>query len=235
MMRDTGSAEDKISISYTLTGLSHNDQVLLRSVLALYGTQGNAVWLYRQSREVDAIIIGSKIDPAEVSALIAKTRAGQIVLWISDAPVVSFEKYQVFQCKLRALQLAGRLKQIEMLVRQRQAASSAGQGDIPLETALVMLLQWPSAAFLAGDKDLLRMATMLSVRPMRLDDLAKNSLCSVEKCRDFLQRLHRAGFARLVVEEGDPASSSEQAEGVEKSRLKTLLGKIRASLGLSSA
>jgi hypothetical protein len=231
-------AESKISISYVSTGMPHNDQVLLKSVLSLYGTQGNAVWHNQQpSREVDTIIIGTEVESAEVSAMISRMRDGQIVLWVSDASLDSFEKHHVFQCKppLRALPLAGKLKQIEKFMRQRLLHSEHME---PLGTACIMLLQWPSAALLSGSKDFLRMATMLSVRHMKFDELVKHSSCSVEKCKDFLHRLHHAGYVRFVEPEGGEPSpqslSLQTGGGAEKSRLKTLLGKIRASLGFSS-
>jgi hypothetical protein len=239
-MHNDDLAADKISISYTSTCCSHHDLVLLRSVVALYGTQGHAVWHFQRSWEVDVVIIGAEISPDETAALLnSRIRNTQAVLWISDLPV-SADSYHIFRCKppLRALHLAGQLKQIELFVRQlraRQAASPRSGQDGPTPSVRIVLTQWPSPAFLSRDRDFLRMSTMLSARHMTLDELAGQSAQPREKCRGFLLDLCRAGYARPLKAEEEKEPLPSRADVLEKNGLKGLFSRIRASLGLSSA
>ncbi|MDR2451357.1 MAG: hypothetical protein LBE85_06215 [Candidatus Accumulibacter sp.] len=211
---------------------------MLRSVVALYGTQGHATWHFQRSWEVDVVVVGSEIAPAETAALLhSRIQSTQAVLWISDLPVSS-DDYHVFRCKPppRALHLAGQLKQIERFVRQlraRQAAPRFEQGGMP--AVRIMLTQWPSPDFLSRDKDFLRMSTMLSARHMTLDELVMLSARPREKCRRFLLDLCREGYARPLKPEEELPPSRAQSSVPEKNGLKGLFGRIRASLGLFSA
>jgi hypothetical protein len=241
-MHNSDPAADEISISYTSTCCSQHDLVLLRSVVALYGTQGHATWHFQRSWEVDVVVVGSEIAPADTAALLhSRIQSTQAVLWISDLPV-SPDDYRVFRCKPppRALHLAGQLKQIERFVRQlraRQAAPPCFEQGEQASDVRIMLIQWPPPDFLSGDKDFLRMSTMLSARHMTFDELVMLSARPKEKCRRFLFELCRAGYARPLKpeEEKEHPSSRTQSSVPEKNGLKGLFGRIRASLGLSSA
>ncbi|MDR1936403.1 MAG: hypothetical protein LBS49_12630 [Candidatus Accumulibacter sp.] len=243
MMHDNDLAEDEIAISYASACCSRRDLVLLKSVLSLYGAQGHAVWHYHRSREVDVLVIGPEIASAEAAAVLHSDarNGGQAMLWINDLPV-SPDNPRVFQCKppLRALQLVAKLKQIELYIRQqraRQAASPRFEGREQLETARFALIQWPPLDFFSGDKDFLRMSSMLSVRRMTLDELTLQSTRPREKCRKFLYEMHRAGYARLIgpEEENPLPPASAQSNAPKRSGLNGLFSRIRASLGLSSA
>jgi hypothetical protein len=244
-MHNDDLAADEISISYTSTCCSHHDLVLLRSVVTLYGTQGHATWHFWRSWEADVIVVGSEIAPAETAALLhSRIRSNQAVLWISDLPVPSGD-HPIFRCKppLRALHLAGQLKQIELFMRQlraqRAGSPRSGQGE-QTQAVRIMLTRWPSPAFLSRDKDFLRMATMLSARHMTLDELVAQSAHPRGKCRGFLLELCRAGYARPLKSEEENGerglpSSRAQPSVPEKNGLRGLFSRIRTSLGLSSA
>lgn len=60
------------------------------------------------------------------------------------------------------------------------------------------LKRWPSASMLNNDATQLRLATMLSVRPLSVAELSELSNQSVEVCRVFVDRLRRAELLGLV-------------------------------------
>lgn len=60
------------------------------------------------------------------------------------------------------------------------------------------LKRWPSASMLGHDATQLRLATMLSVRPLSIAELADLSHQGIEVCRAFVDRLQRADLLGLV-------------------------------------
>ncbi|MDR2625703.1 MAG: hypothetical protein LBC37_05160 [Zoogloeaceae bacterium] len=239
MYNNTGSVEGNITIRYVTTGCSQYDLVLLRSVLALYGTQGNATWDYHRTQDVDLVIIGSEIAPAQIETLLhTKIRLGQAVL-IANNAVIASSRHQLFLCPSppHARQLVERLKEIEDFIRQQRihlAIPSRFERNEYLESNPIKLVQWPSPELLADDRDFWRFATMLSASPITLDDAATRFACPREKIREFLYELHRTGFAQPLAQEDMPPALPAKPENTKRSGLKGLFQRIRMSLGLQT-
>jgi hypothetical protein len=258
---DIASEQEEIPVSYTAVGCTHKDLVLLKSVISLYGTQGNVAWDFQRSLEVDLVVIGTEMKPSEVISLLrSRTGNGGLILWISDLPYVS-SAYQILHCKppLHAFQLVGQLKQVESLMREKRAAQPmseqtavADHGAFP-ENTRVELVRWPSPELLAGNRNFWRMAAMLGARSMTLDELAERSEQPREICQKFLHDLNHAGYVSLLEpDDTEQAASSahpspEEApaqesparqnppSGATGGGLRGLLRRIRIGLGFSSA
>ncbi|MDR2165010.1 MAG: hypothetical protein LBO79_05150 [Zoogloeaceae bacterium] len=242
-------------MSYTVVGCTHRDFVLLKSVITLYGTQGNVTWDYRRSLEVDLVIIGTETAPASVAALLrSKGDREQIFLWISDAPLLPDPRQHLIRCHspLHAYQLAGQLKQVENFfrgklslqqVQQRQVSQQHVVGNAFPEDMRITLLRWPPPEMLSGNKSFWRIAAMLSARSMTLAELAEHSAQPRSVCKEFLYSLHHAGYAKIIdaekVEAVPPppaySSPSLSRDTDTLKGLKGLLRRIRVGLGFSSA
>jgi len=60
------------------------------------------------------------------------------------------------------------------------------------------LKRWPSASMLNNDATQLRLATMLSVRPLSVAELSELSNQGLEACRSFVERMQRAELLGVV-------------------------------------
>ncbi|MDR2689243.1 MAG: hypothetical protein LBB76_05735 [Azoarcus sp.] len=254
---DIASEQEEIPVSYTAVGCTHKDLVLLKSVISLYGTQGNVAWDFQRSLEVDLVVIGTEMKPFEVISLLrSRTGGGGLILWISDSPYVS-NTYQILHCKppLHAFQLAEQLKQVEFLMRGKLATRPASpvssappavaHHDAFPENTRVELVRWPSPELLAENRNFWRMAAMLGARSMTLNELAERSEQPREICQRFFRNLNHAGYVSLL--DSDDAQQTaasahplpEEAPARQNSGsgggLRGLLRRIRIGLGFSSA
>ncbi|MDR3159735.1 MAG: hypothetical protein LBU11_12205 [Zoogloeaceae bacterium] len=262
MIQNVSKEEElEIPVSYTVVGCTHKDLVLLKSVIALYGTQGNAAWDYRRSLEVDLVVIGTETAPAKVvSILRSKEDAEQVFLWISEEPLsLPPGHVAIWYCRppLHAYELVGRLKQIESFFRKKLAqqqeelarqqihtfTSDFAEGSFS-EDARVALLRWPSLELLSRNKSFWRIAAMLSARSMTLAELAEHSAEPRGLCREFLQSLSQAGYVQIIdaherkeiapPPEHHPLPATDRDADALKG-LKDLFRRIRVGLGFSSA
>ncbi|MDR3353247.1 MAG: hypothetical protein LBO00_09675 [Zoogloeaceae bacterium] len=262
---DTALEDQVISVSYTAVGCAHKDLVLLKSVMSLYGTQGNVDWNFQRSLEVDLVVFGTEIHPTEVISLLrSQIETEQVVLWISTAPTLTNSSHQILRCKspLHAFQLAGQLKQVEAFLREKRASqpesahaqlppqSSSTEESVP-DNVRLELVRWPSPDLLAGNRSSWRMAAMLGARSMTLSELSERSEQPREICLQFLRDLKHAGYIQFLASEAEENASKHAARPPHPSSpetrepstgqasavggLRGLLRRIRVGLGLSSA
>jgi len=102
--------------------------------------------------------------------------------------------------------------------------------------ARLRLRRWPPAAILDSHRYNLRLASFLSGRPLRLDELIRWSNVERSRCEEFLLALGDAGI--LDVRAGDPLSPPSPPAGARQqvprsaSAERGLLDRIRRHLGL---
>jgi hypothetical protein len=115
-------------------------------------------------------------------------------------------------------------------VRKEDAARHAPALSLP-SGARVKLRRWPPAGLLRGDVNRLRMATMLSRRPLSTQELATATRVLPEQCMAFVQLLHETGLleslavtapATLVQTEAKTAAATPATRGIGRSLLKSL-------------
>lgn len=114
------------------------------------------------------------------------------------------------------------------------AASSPGSRQ---EAGSYRLLRWPPAAILQKDPSLIRMATVLSRRPINISELARLSQQPLESAYTFLLALRTAGLLDITEQAPSggrprPESNAPRSAHSSKKIERSLMSRIRLRLGL---
>ncbi len=119
---------------------------------------------------------------------------------------------------------------------QNSAISASSPGSCQ-ETGSYKLLRWPPAAMLRNDARLIRMATVLSRRPVTASELARVSQQPLDSACAFLATLRTAalldnsGQAQAQLRPGPENTSLRTAASPQKFE-RSLMSRIRLRLGL---
>lgn len=95
----------------------------------------------------------------------------------------------------------------------------------------VRLLRWPSPEALGRNVERIRMATMISRRPMAVDEVASLARVSVESAHEFLVSLGRMGF--IECETGQSPGDALLADGSEREERAPKVSARKSLIGFS--
>jgi len=222
------------SLTYTTIHLNHRNEVLLKSVVALYNMRSRTQWRRGEGLSADLIVVGDEIDQAELDQnFLAKIRPSQVVLSLGSRIRATSDRMLYVEPPLRAGEVVKCLEQAEnYLLRIRQESANRTDfaeenGDDRLLHDKIKLIRWPGAELLREHWDYIRLATMMTHRAMTVTELTERSMQSQAICRHFIVEALRTGCAEYVAKEDAKKTKPPAAQG-----LKGLLTKIRTRLGL---
>lgn len=220
------------SLSYTTVHLSHRNEVLLKSVIALYNLRNRVTWRYRQSSRADLVVVGDNLEGVDLDReILSRLTPRQVVLSLGSRIRATSERMLYVEPPLRAGDVVKQIEQAEAYLQRVLSESADGGFDSDEEADLrlhdkVRLLRWPSAELLREHWDFIRLATMMTHRSMSAADLTRRSKQPEALCQHFIQVVLGSGCAEYVNE------ARPDEEKAPDSRLKGLFSKIRMKLGL---
>lgn len=208
---------------------------LIKTLLRLFKYDDQFRWVFVDAPPYDALVVD----------LLAADFARQDLL--AATPFILYIGQQTHQTggdvlarPIHAEKLEAWLKNIDAdaaiasAARQQRAAISA---SLPVATSRAdtgrqrfKLRRWPTAAIMRNDRQRIRLATLLSRRALKLDELASLSELSVDYCRDFLHVLKSTSLLDVLEPQPSgpalPAASGTRAPSFTRK----LIGQIRKRL-----
>lgn len=224
---------------------------LVRALVQLAAATGNAGlhWEFADAPPYDALITDSGVDPS-----IVQGRASAILMVGGPDQVPGRDRLQrpitseQLERWLLALQ-ANRLTTLaasDPITAQSNSteptwlddsgsARPTAEPDAGDRTAY-RLVRWPPNVMLQNDRGRVRMATLMSRRPMRLSELAHTTGQPVDHCLKFVQSLRSLGLLE-VTEVSHPSASAVAEAPIDPQRASrwNLVRSIRSRLGLTAS
>lgn len=220
-------------LSYTTVYLSHRNEVLLKSVIALYNMRNQTVWHHQKSLDADLVVVGDDLGEVDLDReLLSRLKPSQVVLSLGARIRATSDRMLFVEPPMRAGDVVARIELAEkyllrVLQEGTQEEAHHDGDDGFSDRRKVKLVRWPSAELLREHWDYIRLATMMTNRAVSVIELMRRSRQSDGVCRHFIQGALRSGCAEYV-----SAETQTAAEGPENVGLKGLFMKIRQRLGL---
>lgn len=204
--------------------LSGAEAGLVRALIQLLA-QGSPgfPWQFSHEGPFDALIINANSPDIRNPALRQTSKA---VSALAEPGTVVPAELEVLERPLRAERLESWLVRV-----QQQLGAWPGSAPPRIDTPLVRykLKRWPPAALLHGDAQRIRLATLLSRKPMDVSELTILSGQDHERCDTFINLLQGFGILDAFVPEAAPLG---QAAPHRPAAHRGLIQSIRRRLGL---
>ncbi|MCY1529181.1 hypothetical protein D9M68_643140 [compost metagenome] len=218
-------------LSYSVEGLPHREEVLLKSLIRLLDHRTHQNWSWK-AEQADLRVVGDQValaspppHPAVPTLTVAHAdpqRGPFLALPLhTDALEVALNRLGAMVVHARGLGLA--------------------VTEVPIgEHEEFRMLRWPPAAVLEAPIRL-RLATLMSNRPASVLSLQQRSPATRQECADFLADLQRAGLLERAASPGVLVAASAPDSVFPDSRFPApardtvqpgLLARIRNRLGL---
>jgi len=218
---------ERVTLGFSLAGLSARDEAVFKSFVRLVDHRLPHRWLCRQ-QDADVGIVGDDYKPAPATAP-AQRRV----------PTLALSTVRPTGPGVLALPLqAEALEQaLNLLARHVLARRATAHFDTSIDAQRPMrLLRWPPAHLL-DSPERIHLATVLCARPADVDTLQLRSGASEEACVRFFSDLTRAG----LMQPDSPAAGAgiastrpdSQAARAPQSGLLSRLG-VRLGIGMPS-
>lgn len=237
----------RTELTFSIEGLSAREELLLKSLVRLLSFKTQQHWLY----SADSLHLRVQADSYKAQPGASICKAQQVlILGIAAMP------RQGFLClPLRAHELEVELNRIGALIGHTTlAAQPSGALDAPsvlvqisdvaepLQGSAQKLRQWPPPHLLA-QPGRVRLATLLTGRPLTLEQLQRISGHSLLDCKNFLADLAQAklltGGVQAQAQAHIPAAQHTQQVASSSAHAPpsapSLFARIRLRLGLQTA
>ena len=233
---------DVTPLRYSIKGLELRDEILLKSLIRLLSHRTEHQWL-GATEQAHLEITGSSANPA---CGLHEDNAQQPtrLIMAHDAPP---EAQHFLRLPLHVNELELKLNQLGRLIAQAptllcNATPSTTPASAAASSPTYRLQRWPHA-FLLTSSERLKLASLLTVRPLSLAALQERSGQTRQACEGFLHDLQSAGFLQSSVAfPATPQALSQAAPQAMSAPVQQraavplgLLARIRQRLGLQLA
>lgn len=232
------TVSERSTLTFCVEGLAAREELLFKSFVRLLDHMTHQQWSYQPAdanQRIDLLVIADGVQPTLYQGADASQ---QPVLRLGSSGA-NGHGYLSWPLKPGALKVE--LNRLGSLSTRRDGAphvqalftgaATGGQAGIDTSKDLMRLLQWPPARLLAG-VGRMRLATLLTGKAMRLDELVRRSALPVDTCQAFVLDLQRAN---LLTSPGNAAQpSSPQPVPLPKVTQPGLFDRIRLRLGIKS-
>lgn len=229
---------ERSTLTFCVEGLPAREELLFKSFVRLLDHLTHQQWSYQPAaanQRIDLLVVADGVEPTRYHEAGQQPQAA-LRLGSSGA---NGHGYLSWPLKPGALEVElNRLGGLS--IRQRGAphvqalftgAATGGQAVIDTAKDSMRLLQWPPARLLAG-VGRMRLATLLTGKAMRLDELVRRSALPVEICQAFVLDLQRANLLTSPSHAAQP--THPQPAVLQKVTQPGLLDRIRLRLGIKS-
>ena len=243
---------DVTPLRYSIKGLELRDEILLKSLIRLLSHRTEHQWVCA-TEQADLEVTGSLPDPASGPHQDDAQPPTRLIM-AHDAPA---EAQHFLRLPLHVNELELKLNQLGRLIAKAPAllwnatpATTQATTTTPALTrpkslpdskphittpALTYRLQrWPQA-FLLTSSERLKLATLLTVRPLSLAALQERSGQTQQACESFVNDLQNAGVLQPSAALSPSSPTLKQAVPQRAAAPMGLLARIRQRLGLQLA
>lgn len=223
------ASDDRVTLKYSVEGLSAHDALLLKSLVRLLSHRTHQQWSYQLTQAHLQVLGDAQPDgPSTGSA------PG------GDIPVLllSHTRQTLGNClhlPLHVNELEQALNRLGEHILKTGALHLTATEPSGLDSHEYQLRRWPPAALLTTPMRM-KLATLLTGRPLSVAALQQRSLQPLHDCAEFFLELRRAGLLQQVAAgHSRPAPDSRPAGPDLAAPTKPpsgLLARIRSRLGL---
>lgn len=229
---------ERSTLTFCVEGLGAREELLFKSFVRLLDHLTHQQWSYQPAaanQRIDLLVVADGVEPTQCQNA---SQEPQPVLRLGSSGA-NGHGYLSWPLKPGALE--SELNRLGGLsLRQHGApdaqalftgAATGGQTVINVFKDSMRLVQWPPARLLAGIGRM-RLATLLTGKAMKLDELVSRSALPLDLCQAFVLDLQRAN---LLTSPGQPVQPTYlQPAPSQKVAQPGLLDRIRLRLGINS-
>lgn len=212
--------------TYTLRHLALRDEIVFRSVIRVLQGKTRHTWLHSDAQDAELVLLGDQLPGGEAPAASAgmekisgravihvSTHAGndfQGLAWplrIADV-ITQLDKAGDFIASRMAM--AGSRPAAAVAAPQQQAtqnhspepkhqpaAVQTQHAHVPADQR-VSLSRWPEATFLQRDMRYIKLATVLTGKPVSIIELADRTHYPIQLCQNFVDALNAGALVRVM-------------------------------------
>lgn len=206
-------------LAYSFHGCSEREMVLFKSFVRLLDHLTHQHWVYRDT--------GAHLQVVREGAAPAVRPPDVAVLILADS--VNGRPHHL-GLPIHADELERELNLLGDLITVRTPGAVAEAPAINPQQ-LVQLSRWPTPDLLTS-RDRIRLATLMTGRPLSLQDIHERSGVAVNSCREFVSALAQSG---MLVREAAAVQAREVSTATAAAIQSGLLSRIRFKLGLGTA
>lgn len=223
-MVESSTEARRANLSLRVEGVAPHDELLFKSLVRLlsYRTQHN--WTF-STGAADLRILGEDLLKSE------DTNAPANVLWVGHSE--QQDRSPFLHLPIHANELELLLNRLGSNILQNQATAPKAWPPSIRRDEMFTLNRWPPAAMLDTPARL-KLATLMTGRPLSMDTLALRSGATLNDCEMFCQALDRAGMLQRH-DINAQAPSDRQINQDQALKVKpdlSLLARIRRRLGI---
>ncbi len=212
-------------LSFTLLGLGQRDETLFKSFVRLVDHRTLQQWHCASDASADVLVV------ADSAGSVTTPQIPKIVLGSERRQEHGYLCLPLHADELESVLNAvgaGVLAQRAMVRNVLPASEQYSGGDIAAQVA--QLLRWPPTDLLATPARV-RLATLMTGRPLSVAALMQRSGVPEQVIFSFLQDLRGAGLLRLTRPQNDRVSAAMRTSGASMAT-HGLIARIRGRLGL---
>lgn len=211
-----------LALRLGLVGLPAAEASLVATVFRLHRVEASFIWTLAPEAPFDALLVDYAVDAADIARLKGRKthlmRLGPIGSEQSDMMARPFRSDLLVRwlnsIEVDLLRSGGDTSVSTPLKSQEQVMVSQvghGSGDeqCPPLTGHFKLRRWPTPSLLGGDVGRIRMATMLSRRPLSIKELSSTSRLSVSTCTAFVRLLEAAQLLEVRPKPSVPTAGTD--------------------------
>lgn len=228
---------ERSTLTFCVEGLPAREELLFKSFVRLLDHLTHQQWSYQPadaSQRIDLLVVADGVQPTQYKS---SSQPDQPVLRLGST---GGDGHGYLSWPLKPGALEFELNRLGGLsIKQRGAphvqalftgAAVGHQVVVDTSKDLMRLVQWPPARLLAG-VGRMRLATLLTGKAMKLDELVRRSALPVDVCQAFVLDLQSANLLTSPSPAAQPAHS--QPAAIKKVAQPGLLDRIRMRLGLN--
>jgi hypothetical protein len=229
---------ERPTLTYCVEGLSAREELLFKAFVRLLGHQTHQQWSYQPPAphlQIDLLVVADGVQP---TCSQTANQSSQPILRVGPSTA---NGHGYLSWPLRPDALENELNRLGgMVLRQRGAphtqalfTGAAVGSPMVADTSknLMRLQQWPPSRLLSG-VGRMRLATLLTGKAMRLDELVYRSALPLDVCQAFVNDLQQAGL--LLSPGSTPFALAVKNSPLPKPAPLGLLERIRLRLGIKS-
>lgn len=213
--------------SYSIEGLPAREELLFKSMVRVVGHKTRHEWLYSPHSTYLQVISETVSARSGVTGLRQSQQVLVLGLTRGDHPGFLGFPLRPDDLVAELDRLGGLMRAVS--VAQEQASTSGGFArTVPTEAAAMRMTRWPPADLLLAPGRI-KLATLMTGRPMTIYSLQQSSGQSLSVCQDFMEALKKAKLLDVA-----DVTTRPPVQSVAAAPPPGLLARIRQRLGLNS-
>lgn len=209
------------SHTYTLRQLPMRDEIVFKSVIRVLQGKTRHTWVHSDTQDAELVLLGDQLPDGAAPAATAgiEKLSGRAVIHVSAHAGAGFRGLAwplriadvIEQLDMAGDLIAARMatqasRPAAVAVAQQQAAVHERQQPAPVQALSshvpadqrVSLSRWPEANLLQRDMRYIKLATVLTGKPVSIIELADRTHYPLQLCQNFVDALNAGALVRVM-------------------------------------